>query len=227
MIQFMYLGQSGFLVVINGKKILFDPFITGNPLASKLDPQDIDADYIFVSHGHGDHIADVANIAIRTGATVVASPEVLDYLTKHGVQHPHPLNHGGPVNFEFGQVRAVNAIHSSGLPDGSYGGNPLGFVVTSTDGNFYFAGDTALTYDMKLIPLWTKLDFAVLPIGGNYTMDYNDAVLASDFVEAGKVVGVHYNTFDLIAIDTAAAQRAFLDAGKLLLLPAVGETITL
>lgn len=225
--QFTYLGQSGFLVEIKGKKLLFDPFITGNPLAKNIEVKDIEADYILISHGHGDHIADVATIAKNTGALVIGIPEVLNYLEKQGVTNAHQINFGGPVSFEFGTVRAVSAIHSSGLPDGSYGGNPMGFVINSEAGNFYFAGDTSLTMDMKLIPLWSKLDFSILPIGGNYTMDYNDAILAAEFVECGKVVGVHYNTFDLIKIDTQAALNAFQQAGKELLLPSVGDTISL
>ena len=128
---------------------------------------------------------------------------------------------------DFGTVRAVNSIHSSGLPDGSYGGNPMGFVIKSEEKNFYFSGDTALTLDMQLIPLFGEMDFAVLPIGGNYTMDYNDAVIASDFAKVNKVVGVHYNSFPPITIDTKDAVQAFKNKGKELLLPAIGQTIEL
>ncbi len=225
--QFTYYGQAGFQVVIAGKKILFDPFITENPLAKDIDVKEILPDFIFLSHGHGDHIADVANIAQQSGALVVCNPEVHAYLEKQGVTNVHEVNHGAPVDFGFGKVRAVNAIHSSGLPDGSYGGNPMGFVVTSDEKNFYFAGDTALTLDMQLVPLFGKMDFAVFPIGGNYTMDYNDAVIAADFSKVDKVVGVHYNTFPYITIDTVKAAEAFQNKGKELLLPAVGETIEL
>jgi L-ascorbate metabolism protein UlaG (beta-lactamase superfamily) len=137
------------------------------------------------------------------------------------------MNHGGPITFDFGQVRGVNAIHSSSFPDGSYAGNPLGFVFNTTEGDFYYAGDTALTMDMQLIPRWAKLQFAVMPIGSNFTMDANDALMASDFVKCDKIVGVHYDTFPPIKIDTAQAQRIFTDAGKQLLLPAIGETINL
>ena len=124
-------------------------------------------------------------------------------------------------------MRAVNAIHSSSFPDGSYAGNPLGFVVTSTEENFYYSGDTALTMDMQLIPRWAKLDFSVMPIGGNYTMDVADAITAADFVKCNTVVGVHYNTFEIIEIDTEKAVADFKAAGKTLLLPAIGETITI
>ncbi|MFT4203139.1 MAG: metal-dependent hydrolase [Chitinophagaceae bacterium] len=225
--QFTYYGQSGFLVVIGGKKVLFDPFISGNSLAQDIDVSTIYPDFILLSHGHGDHIADVATIAKQSGALVITNPEIHAYLVKQGVDNVHELNHGASVPFAFGAVRAVNAIHSSGLPDGSYGGNPMGFVITSEEKNFYFAGDTALTLDMQLVPLFGKMDFAVFPIGGNYTMDYNDAVIAADFAKVDKVVGVHYNTFPAITIDADKAVAFFGSKGKELLLPAVGETIEL
>lgn len=225
--QFTYYGQSCFEVVIAGKKILFDPFISGNPLAKAIDISGIKPDFILISHGHGDHIADATTIANQSGAQVITSPEIHAFLAKQGVNNVHELNHGGPVNFDFGSVRAVNAIHSSGLPDGSYGGNPMGFVLKSEEKNFYFAGDTALTMDMQLIPLFGKMDFAVFPIGGNYTMDYNDAVIAADFAKVDKIVGVHYNTFPPITIDTKEAIDAFNKKGKELVLPAIGETIEL
>lgn len=223
--ELTYLGQSGFSVTVNGKILVFDPFITGNPLAKGIDASRIAADYILVSHGHGDHIADAAPIAKRTGAKVISSPEVCGWLSAQGVNNLHELNHGGPVAFDFGKVRAVNAIHSSSLPDGSYGGNPMGFVVTADETNFYYAGDTALTMDMQLIPGFAELNFAVLPIGGNYTMDVADAIVASDFIKCNNVVGVHYNTFDIIKIDTEKAIADFREAGKTLWLPKVGETI--
>ncbi|MEP6467302.1 MAG: metal-dependent hydrolase [Parafilimonas sp.] len=225
--KFTYYGQSCFQVEISGKKILFDPFIKNNPLAKNINVDEIEADYIFLSHGHGDHIADLVEIAKRTGAECVGAAEVAGWFEKNGIKKAHPLNHGGPVNFEFGKVRAVNAIHSSSFPDGSYAGNPLGFVFTTNEGNFYFAGDTGLTMDMQLIPRWTKLNFAVLPIGGNYTMDVADAIIAADFICCDTIVGVHYNTFDLIKIDTEKAIADFKAANKTLLLPAIGETINL
>lgn len=225
--KFTYYGHACFLIEVQNKKILFDPFITGNPLpeAKKIDISKVEADYIFLSHGHGDHIGDAVYIAKKTGATCVAPAEISGWLQKQGVEKVWPMNHGGPIQFEFGTVRGVNAIHSSSLPDGTYGGNPLGFVFATADGNFYFAGDTALTMDMQLIPAWIKLDFAILPIGSNFTMDIDDAVIAADFVKTKKVIGVHYNTFGLIKIDTKEAVKKFADAGKTLLLPAIGETI--
>ena len=225
--QLTYYGQSCFQVVAGGKKILFDPFISGNPLAKDIEVENIRPDFILISHGHGDHIADAAAIARQSDALVITNPEIHAYLDRQGVANVHELNHGGPVRFAFGIVRAINAIHSSSLPDGSYGGNPMGFVVTTDEKSFYFAGDTALTMDMKLVPLFGKMDFGVFPIGGNYTMDYNDAAIAADFSQIDKIVGIHYNTFPLISIDTNKAVEAFKVKGKELLLPSVGETVEL
>jgi L-ascorbate metabolism protein UlaG (beta-lactamase superfamily) len=222
-----FYGHGTYSVEVNGKTLLFDPFFTGNPTAKNIDIQTIKADYIFVTHGHGDHTGDLVEMAKRTGAQCVAAAEVVGWLNRNGVEKAHPVNHGGPVTFDFGKVRAVNAIHSSSFSDGSYAGNPLGFVFTTPGGNFYAAGDTALTMDMQLIPLWAKLDLAILPIGGNYTMDPADAVHAADFVKCNRIVGVHYNTWPMIAIDTDKAKADFAAAGKELILPKPGETIQL
>lgn len=220
-------GHSCFSVEIKSKNILFDPFITPNELAKQIDINNIEADYIFVSHGHSDHIADCISIAKRTGAMVVSSFEVIEWLKKQGVENTHSMNTGGKGNFEFGTVKCVVAHHSGGLPDGSYGGNPMGFLFFTEEENFYYAGDTALTLDMQLIPRWTELNFCILPIGDNYTMDVDDAIIAADFVKCHVIVGVHYNTFDFVKIDTEKACAAFKAAGKTLLLPEIGKTIEL
>ena len=222
-----YYGHSCFSVVIKGKTLLFDPFITHNPLASGIDVQQIPADFILISHGHADHIADAVAIASRTGAKVIANWEVCEWLGKQGVTNVHPMNTGGKASFDFGHVKCVVAQHSAGLPDGSYGGNPMGFVVTSDDGNFYFAGDTALTLDMQLIPRWAKLDFAVMPIGDNFTMDATDAAEAAQLVQVKTVVGVHYDTFGFIRISKEQAEDSFQAQGVKLLLPGIGETINI
>lgn len=222
-----YYGHSCFLVEIKGKKILFDPFISHNELAKNLDIDRIEADYIFLSHGHIDHIADCQSIARRTGCLVVASWEIHEWLNKQGISHTHPMNTGGKRVFDFGTVKCVVAQHSSGLPDGSYGGNPMGFLFMTDEGSFYYSGDTALTLDMKLIPEWARPGFAVLPIGDNFTMDIDDAIRAAGFIQCDRIVGVHYNTFGYIRIDTEKAQSAFKASGKTLLLPAIGETINL
>ncbi|HEX9511243.1 MAG TPA: metal-dependent hydrolase [Puia sp.] len=222
-----FYGHGTHLIEAGGKKILFDPFFTGNPAAKEVDLDNITADYIFVTHGHGDHTTDLVSIARKTGALCVASAEIANWLGKKGVEKVHGMNHGGPIPFDFGKVRGVNAIHSSSFGDGTYAGNPMGFVFNTVEGDFYVAGDTALTMDMQLIPLWAKLTFSVLPIGSNFTMDPQDAIHAADFVKCSTVVGVHYNTWPVISIDTKKAKADFAAAGKKLLLPAVGETIDL
>ena len=204
--------------------MLFDPFITPNPLAQKIDAGKIAADFILVSHGHGDHVADLVEIAKRTGATVIAPFEVGDWFEKKGVKNVQAMNHGGGTKTSFGRVKLTAAVHSSSMPDGSYGGNPCGFVIESSDGNFYYSGDTALTLDMKLIGEQNKLRFAVLPIGDYYTMGIEDAACAANLVGVTKIVGVHYDTFPPIKIDRVVARKAEA-AGIELLLPAIGETI--
>lgn len=222
-----YYGHSCFSVEIKGKKILFDPFITPNELAKDVNVDTIGADYIFLSHGHADHVADCIRIAQRTGSQVVASFEIHEWLNRNGVSNTHPMNTGGKWTFDFGTVKCVVAHHSSGLPDGSYGGNPMGFLFMTEEGVFYYAGDTSLTLDMQLVPTWAKPDFVVLPLGDNFTMDVDDAVRAAQFTQCDTVVGVHYNTFGYIKINEEQAKQAFEKAGKTLLLPSVSETITI
>ncbi|MGA2542994.1 MAG: metal-dependent hydrolase [Verrucomicrobiota bacterium] len=219
-----YYGHACFAVELGGRTLLFDPFISSNPLAAAIDVNAVPADFILVSHGHQDHLADAAAVAKRTGGTVIANYEVATWLGKNGAGKVHPLNHGGACSFDFGRVKFVNAIHSSSLPDGSYGGNPGGFVLESPQGNFYYSGDTALTLDMKLIGESTRLAFAVLCIGGNYTMDAEDAVRAAQLVNCDQIVGVHYDTFPPIKIDHEEARKKFQAAGKKLHLLKIGES---
>ena len=222
-----YYGQSSFGIEVNGKKLVFDPFISPNELAKHIEVDKIPADYILLSHGHQDHVADAERIAKRTGATIVSNFEIVSWYGEKGI-NGHPMNHGGNWNFDFGKVKYVNAVHSSVLPDGTYGGNPGGFVVSSEPGAFYFAGDTALTWDMKLIPLMCpKLDFAILPIGDNFTMGIQDAIKASDFIECDKIIGCHYDTFGYIKIDREAAVNAFADKEKELILLDIGASLTI
>lgn len=224
--QFTYYGHACFMVETVGKKLLFDPFINGNPLMTGFDINTIQADYILVSHAHGDHIGDLMAIARNTGAKVIAMAEIADWITKQGYSNVHPMNYG-PAQLGFGKVRMVPAMHSSSFPDGTYGGNPAGFIVTTEDGSFYYSGDTCLTMDMKLIPDYAGLYAAILPIGGNYTMDVEDALMASNFIQCDKVVGVHFDTWPPISIDRERAERLFEAAGKQLILPPLKETITL
>lgn len=222
-----FYGHASFSIEVTGKTLLFDPFISPNPAAKDINIKGIRADYIFLSHGHGDHIADAVSIAKHTGALCVASAEVAGWLGNQGVENVHGMNHGGFIQFDFGRVKGVNAIHSSSFPDGSYAGNPMGFVFNTAEADFYYSGDTALTMDMQLIPMWAQLKFSVLPIGGNFTMDVQEAIKAAEFVKCDTVVGVHYDTFPPIKIDSEAAARAFEKAGKKLLLPKIGEKIEL
>lgn len=219
-----YYGQSCFSVTINGKQVLFDPFITPNELARHIDVDRISADYILLTHGHSDHIADCIRIAKRTGAMVVCSWEISEWLHKHGIPNTHPMNTGGKWNFEDFSVKCITAHHSSSLPDGSYGGNPLGFLVTSKEGNFYNSGDTALSLDMQLLPRWAKLNFAVLPIGDNFTMDAEDAAECSRMIDCKNIIGVHYDTFGFIKIDHDKARKAFEAVGATLHLIEIGAT---
>jgi L-ascorbate metabolism protein UlaG (beta-lactamase superfamily) len=209
-----YYGHACFAVRIANKTLLFDPFITGNDLAKGIDPKRIEADYILISHGHSDHVGDAVEIARHTGATIVSNFEIVQWLSKQGLDKSHPLNHGGGHSFDFGRVKFVNAIHSSSLPDGSYGGNPGGFVVTSAEGNFYYSGDTALTLDMQLIGESTRLRFAALCLGDNFTMDVQDALKAAEFVRCLDVLGLHFDTFPPIKIDHQAAIDKFRAANR-------------
>lgn len=222
-----YYGQNCLGIEIKGKHLLVDPFITGNDLAKdKIDINDLKADYILLTHAHQDHVLDAETIAKRTGAIIVSNFEITNHYEAKGIE-VHPMNHGGSWKFEFGKVKYVIAIHTSSFADGSYGGQPGGFVIEGEHKNIYIAGDTALTMDMKLIPLYTKLDLAILPIGDNFTMGIDDAIIASDFVECDKVLGVHYDTFGYIEIDHEEAKRKFYKAGKDLMLFEIGESIEL
>jgi L-ascorbate metabolism protein UlaG (beta-lactamase superfamily) len=218
-----YYGHSCFLVETVGKKILFDPFITYNELASHININDIECDFILVSHGHSDHIADCIALAESTQAKVVCNWEIHEWLNKKGIKNTHPMNTGGKWSFGEFTVKCTAAQHSGGLPDGSYGGNPMGFLIMSKEGNFYYSGDTALTADMQLIPKWAKLNFAVLPIGDNFTMDAADAAECAKMVDCKTVIGVHFDTFGFIKIDHEKAKQAFAGAGAALHLLKIGE----
>lgn len=219
-----YYGHSCFGVEVGGKHLLFDPFIGPNELAKGIDPSTVKADYILISHGHDDHIADAISIATRTGAKVVCAFEIHTWLNNQGINNTHPMNIGGKWKFDFGNVKCVSAAHSSSLPDGTYGGSPMGFVIESTEGNFYFAGDTALTYDMKLIGIYRTINFAFLPIGDNYTMGVDNAIIAAEFIKCRQIIGMHYDTFEMIKIDKKEAVKKFMHAGNELILFDIGES---
>ena len=209
-----------------GKSIIVDPFISGNPLVTDKElVQNIFADYILVTHAHQDHVLDVESIAAKNDKVkLISNFEIITYYANAGIEG-HPMNHGGSWEFDFGKVTMVNAWHSSSFADGTYGGNPAGFVIESEGKSVYIAGDTGLTKDMQLIPLFTKLDLAVLPVGDNFTMGVDSAVVASDYVQTQKVLAYHYDTWDIIKLDKVYAMSAFDKAGKELILLDIGASM--
>jgi L-ascorbate metabolism protein UlaG (beta-lactamase superfamily) len=216
-----WLGHACLLVESDGRRILIDPFLTENPKAA-ASAGDVQADFILVSHGHGDHVGDTEAIARRTGATVITNYEIAGWFQKQGLTKVHGQQHGGGHAFPFGRVKLTLAFHGSALPDGSYGGNPCGFYLVINDGTrIYDAADTALFGDMRLIGE-EGVDLAMLPIGDNYTMGPDDALRAVRLIQPRKVLPIHYNTWDLIAQDAdawAARVREGTDATPVVLKP--------
>lgn len=224
--KFTYYGHSCFELKAGGKTLLFDPFISPNQLAKDIDVNSLKPDYILLSHGHGDHMADLFTIEKKSRAKVICIADIAGWLGKNNVTNVHGMNIGGGHNFDFGRVKMVYALHSSSMPDGAYGGNPAGFVIYADGKKIYFAGDTALTYDMKLLAE-ENLDWAILPIGDNYTMGAEDAIKATGFINCKNVIGVHYDTFPAIKINKAETADKFAQAGVNLKLPAIGESVDL
>jgi L-ascorbate metabolism protein UlaG (beta-lactamase superfamily) len=194
-----YLGHSGFLIEGASTRIIFDPFLTGNPLA-KTKPGDIKTDYIILTHGHGDHFGDSLEVAKSNEATIIAPFELAGYCESKGAK-AHPMHIGGAFNFPFGRVKLTIAHHGSMLPDGTYAGNPTGVLLTLDDKTFYHAGDTGLFYDMKLIGEMNQIHVAALPIGDNFTMGIDDAVKATEFLQPEMVIPIHFKTWDVIDVD--------------------------
>lgn len=219
-----YYGHSCFGIQIGQSNILIDPYISGNPHAASIAVDDIQADYIFLSHGHTDHVLDAEHIALQKDSMIISNYEVTQWYQKKGLK-THALNIGGTITLSFGRAKMVVAVHSSSMPDGTYGGIAGGFVFETTEGNFYFAGDTALTEDMKLIPIIAgPLDFAILPIGDNFTMGIQDAVHAARFIGCSNIFGCHYDTFPPIEINQEDAITAFYSHNCQLTLLKIGES---
>lgn len=214
-------GHANIGIESDGYHILIDPFFTDNPQA-QIGPDEVDADFILITHGHGDHVGDAVAIAQRTGATVIANFEIATWLGNQGVEKVHPLHIGGGNTFPFGYCKLTIAHHGSSLPDGSYGGNPGGYLLKLNNGKtIYFAGDTALTYDMKLLAD-ENVDLAILPIGDNFTMGQDDAIKAITFIQPKLVLPIHYNTWGFINSDVNRFQQRVLDetdAGCIVLEP--------
>ena len=218
-----FYGHACLGIQIKDINILVDPFISGNEKALHIDIDTLKADYILVTHAHQDHTLDVEAIAKRTGAVIVSNYEIVVHYQNLGFKG-HPMNHGGSWEFDFGKVKYVNAIHTSSFPDGKYGGQPGGFIIEG-DKTIYIAGDTALTYDMRLIRKQFDLDLAVLPIGDNFTMGVDDAIQAARYVDCDKILGYHYDTFGYIEIDKPRARAKFDSKLKKLYLLEIGESL--
>lgn len=204
-ITYTWYGHGTHGLEVAGRRILVDPFFTGNSAAS-AQADEVSADFILISHGHGDHVGDAVAIARRTGAMVISNFEIVNWFGGQGIEKAHPQHLGGGYQHPFGYLKLTQATHGSALPDGTYGGNPCGFLLTAEGKKIYLACDTGLFGDMKLIGE-EGIDLAVLPIGDNFTMGPDDALRAVKLIAPKNVVPVHYNTFDVIKQDAAAWAR--------------------
>jgi len=222
-----FLGHSCLLIQANGKTIITDPFIRANELAKHINVTDLKPDYILITHAHQDHTLDVEEIANQSKTTLISNWEIVNYFEKKGIKG-HPMNTGGSWNFDFGKVICTLAHHSSSFADGTYGGNPNGYILEVENKRIYIAGDTALFTDMRLIPLTIgKLDLAVLPMGDNFTMGIKDSLIASDFLECKTVLAYHYDTFGYIKLDKKLASQTFSENEKNLILLEIGQSMNL
>lgn len=220
-----FLGHASLLIEVGGKRLVVDPFITPNPKAKHLSLESLKPDYVLITHGHNDHVYDAEALAKLSGATLISNYEIVSWFEQKGVPG-YGMNFGGTGQFDFGTLKYVYAAHSSQLPDGSYGGNPGGFVISDGARTVYVAGDTSLTQEMKLLPLTgPKIDLAVLPIGDTFTMGYQDAAFAAEFVECTQVLGCHFDTFPPIEIDHQRAVDHFASRGLNLHLLEIGGVL--
>jgi len=225
-VKLTYYGHACFAIEGGGAVLIIDPFLSGNPMAA-VQAADVNPDYILVSHGHGDHLGDAIPIAQRSGATIISNFEIATYCQQQGVESVHPLHIGGGFNFPFGRVQLTIAHHGSALPDGSYGGNPAGFLLTIEGQTIYHACDTGLFYDMKLIGE-KGVVVAILPIGDNFTMGPDDALRAVKLIKPQVVIPIHYNTFDIIRQDPQAfAQRVEQETAAQCIILKPGESYEL
>lgn len=220
-----YLGHASLAIEINGKHIIVDPFITANDLAKEINIDELKADFILLTHAHQDHILDVDAIAKRTGAQIICNAEMSYHYDAKGFETVG-MNTGGKYESDGIRIKSTIAFHSSSFPDGSYGGNPNGYIIEANGKRIYIAGDTSLTQEMKLIPETIgQLDLVILPIGDHFTMGIEDAVFASDFVKCDRVLGYHFDTFPPIKIDKGQAKNHFSEKGKELILLEIGKSL--
>ncbi|MEJ2745631.1 MAG: metal-dependent hydrolase [bacterium] len=223
-----FLGHGAFQMDCEKASLVIDPFITGNPHAT-VKPEEIKVGYVLLTHGHPDHLGDGIEIARKNDATIIAPFELATYCERHGVK-VHPMHIGGAHDFPFGRVKLTIAFHGSGYPtdDGIlYMGNPCGFLISAGGKTVYHAGDTGLFYDMKLIGEMNRVDAALLPIGGNFTMDIDDAVKAAELLQAKLSIPMHYGTFDVIAADPAEFEKKIGEKGMKAKVLKVGERLTI
>lgn len=221
-----YLGHSCFVLEIGEYSILVDPFINENPLAGNVEIASIKPDFILVSHAHGDHCADVEYFAQRSSCTLIANYEIVNHYAKKGIQG-FAMNSGGSHAFPFGTLTMTHAYHSSSFPDGSYGGNPNGFIIQSDEACVFYSGDTSLTMDFALIGERYSIDMAFLPIGNVFTMDHIDAARACSLLKAKRCMGLHFDTFPPISIDHDAVKEHMTSQNISFILPKIDEVISI
>ena len=225
--QITFYGHNSFLFKSDAD-ILVDPFISSNPKAQHVLMEDIKVDYVLITHGHADHLADLDKILSHNDAKIITMVEVASWLAKNGHSRSHSLNFGGIYEFsKETSAKYVQAVHSSSMPDGSYGGHPGSFILKTDDKTIFIAGDTALHSDLKLFGTLNNIDLAILPIGGNYTMNAEDAVHAAKFLNCSQIIGCHFDSFPEIKIDHKSAISLFKSHQLDLKLMKVGDSITL